>query len=66
MPATDIVVPEYIDLRHRSDRMQLNCPTHGRVYLVKQYNADWNRTYCADCIEAEDARSSKRVTVTGL
>jgi hypothetical protein len=66
MPATDQFAPEYRDLRHYSSLATLNCPTHGKVYIVKIYNQDWNRAYCADCVEVEDARSSKRVTVTGL
>lgn len=63
MPATDNMAPQYLDLRHYSSDWRMTCPIHGNVYIVKQYNGDWARTYCADCVEAEDAKTSRKVAL---
>lgn len=47
----DVKPPRFLDIREYTDA-PFDCPTHGQVFQVLQFNDDPARCYCAACFEA--------------
>lgn len=46
----DESTPRFRDLREITDT-PFECPTHGEVHQVLQFNDELARSYCAACVE---------------